>query len=71
VTYDPEGLLSTLPAIATLLIGILVGEWLAGNYTRQRKVLGRIWTLLLGWLLNLVMTMIVFMTHMDFIRHLL
>jgi predicted acyltransferase len=59
VTYDPEGLLSTLPAVTTLLIGILVGEWLAGNYTRQRKVLGVLGAgfglLLLGWLLNPVL----------------
>jgi predicted acyltransferase len=27
--YDPEGLLSTLPAIATALIGVLTGEFLA------------------------------------------
>ncbi len=26
ITYDPEGLLSTLPALATLLIGVLAGE---------------------------------------------
>jgi predicted acyltransferase len=26
--YDPEGLLSTLPAIATTLLGILAGHWL-------------------------------------------
>lgn len=26
--YDPEGILSTLPAIATALIGTLAGEWL-------------------------------------------
>lgn len=28
VTYDPEGILSTLPAIATTLIGVLTGEFL-------------------------------------------
>lgn len=27
--YDPEGLLSTLPAIATTLLGVLAGRWLA------------------------------------------
>ncbi len=27
-TRDPEGLLSTLPAIATTLCGVLTGEWL-------------------------------------------
>lgn len=28
ITHDPEGLLSTLPAIATALLGIFTGEWL-------------------------------------------
>jgi predicted acyltransferase len=28
VTYDPEGLLSTLPAIANTLLGVLTGIWL-------------------------------------------
>ena len=28
-TWDPEGLLSTLPAIGTCLLGILAGRWLA------------------------------------------
>jgi predicted acyltransferase len=27
-TWDPEGILSTLPAIATTLLGLLFGEWL-------------------------------------------
>lgn len=29
--YDPEGLLSTLPAIATTLLGVLAGHWLASG----------------------------------------
>ncbi len=28
--YDPEGVLSTLPAVATTLMGVLAGRWLAG-----------------------------------------
>jgi predicted acyltransferase len=39
-TWDPEGLLSTLPAIATALIGILAGEWLRSERRSKRKVLG-------------------------------
>jgi predicted acyltransferase len=39
-TWDPEGLLSTLPAIATALIGILAGEWLRSDREGLRKVLG-------------------------------
>lgn len=26
--YDPEGILSTIPAIATTLLGVLTGHWL-------------------------------------------
>lgn len=41
-TWDPEGVLSTLPAIATTLIGLLFGEWLAGRGRRTafRTTLG-------------------------------
>jgi predicted acyltransferase len=40
VTWDPEGFLSTLPAIATLLIGILAGEWLRSDRRAGRKAAG-------------------------------
>jgi len=33
-TWDPEGVLSTLPAIATALLGLLFGEWLRGRAAR-------------------------------------
>jgi predicted acyltransferase len=33
-TWDPEGVLSTLPAIATTLVGLLFGEWLLGRARR-------------------------------------
>ena len=39
-TWDPEGFLSTLPAIATALIGMLAGEWLRSERTGARKALG-------------------------------
>jgi predicted acyltransferase len=39
-TWDPEGLLSTLPAIATALIGILAGEWLRPERRSARNILG-------------------------------
>src|SRR4029079_15735129 len=32
--YDPEGLLSTIPAIATALMGVLTGSWLRTEKTR-------------------------------------
>lgn len=39
VTYDPEGILSTLPAIATTLIGVLTGETLRSSWTLRRKAM--------------------------------
>jgi predicted acyltransferase len=39
-TWDPEGFLSTLPALASLLIGILAGEWLRSDSREERKALG-------------------------------
>jgi predicted acyltransferase len=39
VTFDPEGLLSTLPATASLLFGVIAGEWLLMEYSKNRKVL--------------------------------
>ena len=39
-TWDPEGFLSTMPAIASLLIGILAGEWLRSERGGGRKTLG-------------------------------
>lgn len=36
-TRDPEGLLSTLPAIATALFGMIAGMWLRANRTTARK----------------------------------
>ncbi len=51
--YDPEGLLSTLPAIATGLFGNLTGCWLRGPGRPERKVTGCLQAgfvfLLAGW----------------------
>ena len=38
--YDPEGLLSTVPAIATTLIGVLAGHWLRAGRGRDDTALG-------------------------------
>jgi predicted acyltransferase len=38
--YDPEGLLSTLPALATTLIGVLTGRWLRTKKSAHEKVTG-------------------------------
>lgn len=35
--WDPEGLLSTIPAIATTLLGILAGLWIGGSAAPARK----------------------------------
>ena len=43
-TRDPEGLLSTIPAIATTLIGVLTGEWLRSGAGGRQKA---------GWMLAL------------------
>ena len=47
--HDPEGLLSTLPAIATTLIGVRAGAWLRERGMRT-LVLAGIGALALGWL---------------------
>jgi predicted acyltransferase len=51
--YDPEGLLSTLPAIATTLIGVLTGRWLAtphpAAYKLARVFVAGVLLFLLGW----------------------
>lgn len=39
-SWDPEGLLSTLPSVATVLIGIFVGEWLRSQRGAGEKVRG-------------------------------
>jgi predicted acyltransferase len=39
-TWDPEGLLSTLPAVATTLLGMLTGHWLRSSRPPARKTLG-------------------------------
>jgi len=36
-TRDPEGIVSTIPAIATTLLGVLAGEWLKTSHTHQKK----------------------------------
>jgi predicted acyltransferase len=38
--YDPEGILSTIPAIATALFGVLTGQWLRTGRSQYEKVTG-------------------------------
>ena len=40
ITFDPEGVLSTTTALATLLLGVLAGEWLGTDRLGGRKALG-------------------------------
>jgi predicted acyltransferase len=40
--YDPEGLLSNLPAVGTALLGLLAGIWLRGRRTPSAKARGLI-----------------------------
>ncbi|MBB5341761.1 acyltransferase family protein [Tunturiibacter gelidoferens] len=39
-TRDPEGLLSTIPALATALLGVLTGIWLRTQRTLNQKITG-------------------------------
>jgi predicted acyltransferase len=54
--YDPEGILSTLPAIATTLFGVLTGQWLRTNRSQYEKVAGLFFAgmcgVVLGWAWN-------------------
>jgi predicted acyltransferase len=40
ITRDPEGLLSNIPALATILIGMLTGLWLRTRHSMRYKVTG-------------------------------
>lgn len=42
VTYDPDGLLSSVPAVATVLFGALCGEWLQTARSGARKLVGMV-----------------------------
>jgi predicted acyltransferase len=40
--WDPEGIISTIPAIATTLFGVLTGQWLRSSTSERKKVVGMI-----------------------------
>jgi predicted acyltransferase len=44
-TWDPEGLVSTLPALCNQLFGVLAGRWLAAQVNRTEQT---VWMLLAG-----------------------
>jgi predicted acyltransferase len=47
-TRDPEGLISTIPAIGTTLFGVLAGHWLSSNRTRTSIAKGMLLFGILG-----------------------
>jgi predicted acyltransferase len=58
--HDPEGLLSTIPALATTLLGLRAGDWLRRGDTRALSIAGLIalvagalWAVVLPWNKNL------------------
>ncbi|HKO44767.1 MAG TPA: DUF5009 domain-containing protein [Pyrinomonadaceae bacterium] len=54
--YDPEGLLSTIPAIATTLMGVITGQWLRTEKSAYEKVAGMfaagVGCMVIGWMWN-------------------
>jgi predicted acyltransferase len=54
--YDPEGLLSTIPALVTTLLGVLTGQWLRTTKSDYEKVAGMfvlgMCCLIIGWAWN-------------------
>jgi predicted acyltransferase len=51
-TWDPEGLLSTLPATATMLFGVLAGHWLRSPRDDREKAAGLVMAGVLGVVLG-------------------
>ena len=54
LTWDPESLLGTIPAVASGLIGVLTGEWLNSEKDNKEKVIGLFitgFTLIIGGLI--------------------
>ncbi len=51
-TRDPEGMLSTLPAIATALLGVFTGEWLRSKRSEKAKALGMLASGIIGLILG-------------------
>jgi len=54
--YDPEGLLSSIPAIATALFGVLTGQWLRTSKSQFEKAAGMFVAgavcVIIGWCWN-------------------
>ncbi|MEW6455873.1 MAG: DUF5009 domain-containing protein [Acidobacteriota bacterium] len=56
-TWDPEGILSTLPAIGTVLFGVLTGIWLSSSISSLNKTVGMLaggsLGIILGYIMNI------------------
>lgn len=52
-TWDPEGPLSTIPAVATTLIGIIIARWVRASKVKELTIAG-VFGLVAGWLWGLV-----------------
>ena len=53
--WDPEGILTTLPALATALCGVFAGEWLCSLRSRQQQAVGLAAAGLVGLALGLAL----------------
>jgi predicted acyltransferase len=52
--FDPEGFLSTLPALATVLLGTITGAWLQADMSQHKKLIGMVagglLAMVVGWM---------------------
>jgi predicted acyltransferase len=53
-TWDPEGIVSTLPAISTTLFGVLAGQWLKSDKSPLEKTLGLLMVGITGLLMGII-----------------
>jgi predicted acyltransferase len=53
--WDPEGVLSSIPAVSTTLIGVLAGHWLRSTRSAGRRVIGLLGGGAVGIVVGLVM----------------
>ena len=54
-TWDPEGILSTIPSIATTILGMLCGHWLQSDRETMKKIYGLIAGGIAGLAVGLIM----------------
>jgi predicted acyltransferase len=55
--WDPEGILSTIPAIATVLLGILAGHWIKSARAARQKLYGMLASGVAGIIIGQVMNL--------------